>query len=1671
MRKITFLLLMTFAITFTSKSQSGYALNLPGGTGAASTSSLSIPTLNTLINQYPFTVEMWVKPTSWVSYGGFFVDRSGNINSVQFDNNASGYLRSDFNANARFVSSLTGAIPTAGVWNHISLIVRTDSVLVELNGVYYAVSNTVPSWNSSFFSNTSYIGSDPVVAGRNIAGLFDEVRIWNTARTRAEITANKNVVLNGNETGLVAYYNFDNQNGNDISSNGKNATINGGTFSYITTPAKDATLSNITLSNGVLDKDFNSGATSYNVLVAPAYSSITATGVPTQNAASVSNSPSDISASNTTVTMACTSSDGSVVKNYTLNYSPTTFDYWDGNGVTGNRSYPHLWGWSCSNTTTCWSLANSSGTACRFNDVTSGWTFNGSSWTGRDLYIRWDGVGGTSISSIFSYPIKLEACQTYVLNFKYAWANNATVPTLTTAISSNADGTSPIITKDFVCSSTKQLFSEGTITVNVPTAGVYYFTIGASTAALCAVADLSITQNTAQSLTVSESSLAFNDINNSHTFTVSGNNLIDLVQITPPVGIFVSPTQITVAQAQCGATVTATSDGITSITNGSILVSSGAFSQSIIVNAIIGDAQCFTPLYAGKTNLIKDPFINSLSNFSGWGTRSLDSVSPYCGKYSGAITTSGSIDQSLSLTPYTKYRMRAMIKTMGGTFQLGVAKYDGSSPDINQVIDTQEGWQALDFTFQTGATVTGALTFFNNYQKTGSVGYIDNWELYEIGEVSGMDINISTEPISENEIKSTLREMLAKHLVYSEGQFSGSYFGNGQSVEHGARTNADYALMYAFIHKKAQEQPLPNGITFATVKQHALDAIRYSYNTHTANKIKTCTDSKYWGLVWESSMWSTSTAYAAWLMWNDLTTADQAAVKKMIVAEADYKLSTPIPTGVNSDTKAEENGWDTNILAIAAAMFPEEKNAEAWTYRCKQYAMNTYSVDADIYNYKVVDGKYVRDWHIGANLFPDYALENHNFFHTSYLNIPIQEMSESYLAYKAVSNNIMPPYITAPEALKHNVEEVWNSMLKEFIMADGILAMPNGNDWSMYIYDELGTYSALASIYRDPDALMLESLVLQYAKYRQSTTSDGSFLLNPDVGERRMAVTARRLVFAHLYHDYFSTTDMTATKWSDFSKRHETTKYLPYSKIIRSNNDDRYVTFSWFQSADGSSYKSYMGMASPNNANYSNIIFPLKVGNTGNFTGYTDISGKTRNASFVESTYAMSPKSFSTTGKLTIDDNVASQYITFYSTPGNAVIYMDEQVANTSGSITKEGGLMLGITTDILTKLKRTLYYEGGSATSDGTTLTTLSGNWANIDNQYGIVVNGGKGIAFGEKELKTSVYVSKLYGSYSTTSKSFTSGEVFHSRSMIAYPNINSATTQLLANKAKYPTVAAGWKAVAAEDPDGKRHLVVSNFRSSTDTDVTLSFDEGAPVYNRVTSLVGNNGTATFSCSINSSVPQKLYCYVKDATLPLKAVQGDSPYTIYVKNENATDVSFSVNIWDSGNYVTLPVDIPANTCKYFQVENGTIISTPATFTDGYANVSKGKHILAADQHPEHFPFAMIDDDDATYYQSLILPTTSTPEMITIRLMETFGCNKLTIKSAANRGPQNIEIQTSVDGSIFTTVNTATLQNTTNEQIINFTQNDAKFVRIKVNSSYGAENVAIVSVQVFGYPK
>ncbi|MHB9055982.1 MAG: carbohydrate binding domain-containing protein [Paludibacteraceae bacterium] len=245
----------------------------------------------------------------------------------------------------------------------------------------------------------------------------------------------------------------------------------------------------------------------------------------------------------------------------------------------------------------------------------------------------------------------------------------------------------------------------------------------------------------APTLAVDPSLLLFDALNPVRTFVVKGANLISDITLTAPTGIILDKPVLTAAEANAdgGAIVTAEYDFSAPYTNDSILLTGTSVKSKITINAFNGVENCYVPKYDG-TNLISDPLMNSLSTYGGWGNKSIVSDgNAYCNN-SGFINgtdlcypNSGSIDARITWKPNTNYRIFAMVRTELGTMNIGVSNV-GQGSDVNFEVPLTNGtWQEFDKTFTTGANAGAGLCFFNGCgNSTGYIGYIDNWQIYEL---------------------------------------------------------------------------------------------------------------------------------------------------------------------------------------------------------------------------------------------------------------------------------------------------------------------------------------------------------------------------------------------------------------------------------------------------------------------------------------------------------------------------------------------------------------------------------------------------------------------------------------------------------------------------------------------------------------------------------------------------------------------------------------------------------------------------------------------------------------------------------------------------------------------------------------------------------------------------
>lgn len=215
---------------------------------------------------------------------------------------------------------------------------------------------------------------------------------------------------------------------------------------------------------------------------------------------------------------------------------------WDGKGDTNPAtSYPDQYGWAV--TVGNFNSANST-SGIRWSDVTPTSNpihyLNGTAYSGRLLMVRWDGAGNTSLASVYSYPVTLQAGKRYKFSWNYEWWNNASVPVYTVGVGTSKDGSNPISSKDFQCSSIKNRLSNGDFSFFVKNSGLYYLTIKANNlAVLGGIGDLSIVEIPLV-LESDISSITLNYYSAEQSVNISPNSSGEPINISAPSGIKLS---------------------------------------------------------------------------------------------------------------------------------------------------------------------------------------------------------------------------------------------------------------------------------------------------------------------------------------------------------------------------------------------------------------------------------------------------------------------------------------------------------------------------------------------------------------------------------------------------------------------------------------------------------------------------------------------------------------------------------------------------------------------------------------------------------------------------------------------------------------------------------------------------------------------------------------------------------------------------------------------------------------------------------------------------------------------------------------------------------------------------------------------------------------------------
>ncbi|MEL6986677.1 MAG: LamG-like jellyroll fold domain-containing protein, partial [Bacteroidota bacterium] len=153
------------------------------------------------------TYETWIFPKESTNEHGFIACTGNfpNRNQHIYYNNASKKILVSGIDVSLLISNST--VPT-DEWTHIAVVYDQTQTILYINGELDKVRNQALS--STDLMNNLTIGNQasggPTIW--NFNGLIEEFRVWNTARTEAEIKSNMRKELLGTEAGLELYFDF-----------------------------------------------------------------------------------------------------------------------------------------------------------------------------------------------------------------------------------------------------------------------------------------------------------------------------------------------------------------------------------------------------------------------------------------------------------------------------------------------------------------------------------------------------------------------------------------------------------------------------------------------------------------------------------------------------------------------------------------------------------------------------------------------------------------------------------------------------------------------------------------------------------------------------------------------------------------------------------------------------------------------------------------------------------------------------------------------------------------------------------------------------------------------------------------------------------------------------------------------------------------------------------------------------------------------------------------------------------------------------------------------------------------------------------------------------------------------------------------------------------------------
>jgi hypothetical protein len=536
------------------------------------------------------------------------------------------------------------------------------------------------------------------------------------------------------------------------------------------------------------------------------------------------------------------------------------------------------------------------------------------------------------------------------------------------------------------------------------------------------------------------------------------------------------------------------------------------------------------------------------------------------------------------------------------------------------------------------------------------------------------------------------------------GHATWGYYGLGGYLEDQVRPITYAVLVNAFL---AEAQAPVDELTEARrqrMRSDAVAALRYLTQAHVSGT-GACLDGEYWGDQWQSAMWVRSAGLGGWILWPRLDPDMKLAVARMVEREADRFLHLSPKSSEFGDTGAEENAWNSQLLALACGMMPNHSRAGRWAECAKRYMYNTLSVAADEQdNTPGEDGLPIADWVSTVNVHPDFTLENHGIVHVGYLKTSMAQLLESSVHYLLGQQSV------PTGAVLHHVPDCFR-VLTRCMAWDASAVYFSGDDWKGLHTQcaDLVIYTLLSTLAGDAHAASLEEVGVEYLR-RIQQLEEGYYNDRRDL--EYGGLCASRLIACYLAHAMLGEGASPAGAQA-MQEYLSNVTYLQSGQAVLHRTPTKFASFSWGPKR--------MGLALPVNGTWA--VWSHFAGYIGRING-TDAS---ENQAILEALVPdIQPSSFSVAGRLKRFDGGLTQEFAFASLQRDIVVYVERLTAEAGFSMASRETGIVGHEYEIGENTRR-FYHASGSTTvtGEGNPAQVLEWptDWLNMDGRVGYVI------------------------------------------------------------------------------------------------------------------------------------------------------------------------------------------------------------------------------------------------------------------------------------------------------------------------------------------------------------